>query len=496
MESEEASSLMEIDLDKLCRVCGLFNKILIQITSELQKKIESYLPIKVSQTDICSKLCIHCTNALLMWDEIYESCIETDRKLKEIMTMSAFTSNGNNTNSDVDTEEVQRNVELESQGSEKELEIDLGGILDADVPEDAFGLNVTTKLEEKEKHLSDQFDALKNSTMDLQVTSTPVKVQNDHLELESYEMTPQNTVEVPSLLVATDSNQNTLKCSYCTTTASIKSQQDLNDHYRQEHFESVFHCEMCDNYLDRNDLMTHMISHALESASGSLKIEEPSHVSTSEKIQSQVNGVSSTSTAAPSSQPTTTVATAGASKTKQQGKENQLYCTVCQKHFNTRSGFAYHINQHHSKIKNYSCSFCDKKFGMKRILDNHIRNIHSSEKTFQCMKCFKYFKTDAALYNHEIIHKQSNYVCDLCDKKFHYKHNLEVHRLLHSNDRKYSCNHCSSTFKTRNYLAKHLKGHFSETKSFLCTYCDFKTTQKRYLSEHVKRKHSNTIKKN
>lgn len=50
MESE-ASSLMEIqslDLDKLCRVCGLFNKILIQITNELQKKIEAYLPIKVS----------------------------------------------------------------------------------------------------------------------------------------------------------------------------------------------------------------------------------------------------------------------------------------------------------------------------------------------------------------------------------------------------------------------------------------------------------------
>lgn len=51
MESEEASSLMDIDLDNLCRVCGLFNKILIPIfdknSNELQKKIESYLPIKV-----------------------------------------------------------------------------------------------------------------------------------------------------------------------------------------------------------------------------------------------------------------------------------------------------------------------------------------------------------------------------------------------------------------------------------------------------------------
>lgn len=419
-----------------------------------------------------------------MWDEIYENCIETDRKLKEIMTMSAYTSNGNN--SEADPEEGGNGAEMESQGTEKELEIDLG-MLD-EVPEEPglpFGIN-SCKLQEKEKHLSAQFDALKNSAdteHEFVLPSILLKVQKSQpLGINEEDATPK-MIEVS----ATDSNQNTLKCSYCTT-AMIKSQQDLNDHYRQDHFESVFHCEMCDNYLDRNDLMTHMISHALESASDSIKIEQPTPMTTSGPDKGQINGVSS------SSVPSQPVTIAGPAKpAKQQGKENQLYCTVCQKHFNTRSGFAYHINQHHSKIKNYSCSFCDKKFGMKRILDNHIRNIHSSEKTFQCMKCFKYFKTDAALYNHEIIHKQSNYLCELCDKKFHYKHNLEVHRLLHSNDRKYSCNHCSSTFKTRNYLAKHLKGHFSETKSFLCSYCDFKTTQKRYLSEHVKRKHSNMI---
>lgn len=413
-----------------------------------------------------------------MWDEIYENCIETDRKLKEIMTMSAYTSNGNNSEAD-EAEEAE--AEVESQGTEKELEIDLGMLEEG--PEELglgapFGMNVSIKQQEKEKNLSAQFDALKNSTdTDVVLTSTPIK-----------DVTVQNSRSLENIDVpATDSNQNTLQCSYCTT-MKIKSQQDLNDHYRQEHFKSVFHCEMCDNYLDRNDLMTHMISHALESASGSLKIEEPVAVTTTTSEPGpQVNGVSSSSVPSQSGPAVKPVVV------KQQGKENQLYCTVCQKHFNTRSGFAYHINQHHSKIKNYSCSFCEKKFGMKRILDNHIRNIHSSEKTFQCMKCFKYFKTDAALYNHEIIHKQSNYVCDVCSKKFHYKHNLEVHRLLHSNDRKYSCNHCSSTFKTRNYLAKHLKGHFSETKSFLCSYCDFKTTQKRYLSEHVKRKHSNMV---
>ncbi|XP_063701619.1 zinc finger protein 600-like [Culicoides brevitarsis] len=475
MESE-ASSLMEIqslDLNNLCRVCGLFNKILIQITSELQKKIESYLPIKVSETDICSKLCIHCTNALLNWDEIYENCIETDRKLKEIMTMSALASNDNNS-------EEEGDEAAESQGSEKELEIDLGML---DEPPEELRLT-PNKLQEKEKNLSAQFDALKNS-----VDETPKKKVQKRTE-EDVEMTKE-------VVVATDSNQNTLKCSYCTT-VNIKSQQDLNDHYRQEHFDAVFHCEMCDNYLDRNDLMTHMISHALESATDSLKVAEPTQTTSKQPENSQVVNTNGHSSSLPMPSPsqmqvkTSTAPTAASPPAKQHGKENQLYCTVCQKHFNTRSGFAYHINQHHSKIKNYSCSFCDKKFGMKRILDNHIRNIHSSEKTFQCMKCFKYFKTDAALYNHEIIHKQSNYGCDLCDKKFHYKHNLEVHRLLHSNDRKYSCNHCSSTFKTRNYLAKHLKGHFSETKSFLCTHCDFKTTQKRYLSEHVKRKHSNS----
>lgn len=50
--SEEASSVIELDLNNLCRICGLTSKILIPIfdkdTNELQRKIESYLPIKVS----------------------------------------------------------------------------------------------------------------------------------------------------------------------------------------------------------------------------------------------------------------------------------------------------------------------------------------------------------------------------------------------------------------------------------------------------------------
>lgn len=112
-----------------------------------------------------------------MWDETYENCIETDRKLKEIMTMSACTSNGNNSNSEGEVEEA-GDAEMESQGSEKELEIDLG-MLD-EGPEEP-GLRLTpNKLQEKEKNLSAQFDALKNSSeteRDVVLTSTPIKVQ-------------------------------------------------------------------------------------------------------------------------------------------------------------------------------------------------------------------------------------------------------------------------------------------------------------------------------
>lgn len=388
-----------------------------------------------------------------MWDETYENCIETDRKLKELIQITPFTSNGNSNS-------AKESDEAESQGSEKDLQIDLG----LDDLEDVTLEHDMTVLEKV-------------------VTSNSTDILDEIMpEAKDIDLEIENKVQNIDLHQATDSNQNQLKCMYCDIYSPIKSQRDLNEHYRAEHFDSVFHCEMCDNFLDRNDLMPHMVQHALESA-----VQQSVDVPSS-KEQNSVQDTSSSSVAI--MQPPTSLPPPAAQKPKT-GKENQLYCTVCQKHFNTRSGYAYHINQLHSKIKNYSCSFCDKKFGMKRILDNHIRNIHSSEKTFQCMKCFKYFKTDAALYNHEIIHKQSNYVCELCNKKFHYKHNLEVHRLLHSNDRKYSCNHCSSTFKTRNYLAKHLKGHFSDTKNFSCSYCDFKTTQKRYLSEHVKRKHSN-----
>lgn len=386
-----------------------------------------------------------------MWDEIYENCIETDKKLKEIFQMTPFQS------------QEKENSDDESQDSEKKLEIDL----------DKVDAEEAGEVTEEERQPTQQ-----------QLLPPPQEKQVNG-----------DVVVAPKVVVeATDSNQNTLKCIYCETVAP-KSQQDLNEHYRNHHFDSVFHCEMCDNFLDRNDLMPHMVQHALEAACSSNQTAANGS-STPDTVQ---NGAGSSSATEPKSAPATpdqptpnsSKAPSGGGKTP--GKENQLYyCTVCQKHFSSHSGYTYHINQIHSKIKNYSCNFCGKKFGMKRILDNHIRNIHSNEKNFQCLQCLKYFKTDAALYNHQLIHKQSSFACEFCDKKFHYKHNLEVHRLLHSEERKYSCNHCASTFKTRNYLSKHLKSHFNGAKSFFCTQCDFRTTQKRYLAEHIKRKHSKT----
>lgn len=337
-----------------------------------------------------------------------------------------------------------------------------------------------TPFQSQEKEHTDeesQDSEVNKLEIDLDKVDEEVKEEGEKEQPTESQAQINEETSSPKLVEGTDSNQNTLKCIYCES-AQPKSQQDLNEHYRNDHFDSVFHCEMCDNFLDCNDLMPHMLQHALDAASQTIESAVPPNESaTPETVQ---NGAASSS-----DNPTP-----NSSKGKT-GKENQLYyCTICQKHFSSHSGYTYHINQIHSKIKNYPCTYCDQKFGMKRILENHIRNIHINEKNLQCSKCLKYFKTDSALYNHKIIHKQSTFACEFCDKKFHYKHNLDVHRLLHSEERKYSCNHCSFTFKTRNYLSKHLKSHFNGAKSFSCTQCVYKTTQKRYLTEHIKRKHS------
>lgn len=313
-------------------------------------------------------------------------------------------------------------------------------------------------------------------------------------------------------------------CEYCTLEFSSKSL--LIDHIKDAHNDLIFHCEMCDDYVARLDLIAHMLNHALNPSNG-IKTE-----SGPEKATVADNKVDDEDEEMPEKSPPNkkgakkVVANGKSKTTKKNGerhepsatkndaqkarKENlnqnsvkatapaapppqkpQNYCTDCDKQFADSGGFKYHINSFHKKIKKYECDICKLKFSCKRVITNHLRGVHMKERIFQCTfnQCAKKFATDSALYMHKKIHENVfKCVCHICDRRFRSKSKLKIHMTMHTKEKNYFCEVCQRGFAVRNNLTKHMLTH-SKVYDFKCDKCSYVANQRRYLTEHIKRSH-------
>ncbi|XP_021931550.1 zinc finger protein 585A-like isoform X2 [Zootermopsis nevadensis] len=81
----------KVDTGQLCRVCANANDYLIPIFDgeglehELGMKIEKHLPIKVTETDsLPQQMCYQCASTLIAWHDLVISCVEADKKLREL----------------------------------------------------------------------------------------------------------------------------------------------------------------------------------------------------------------------------------------------------------------------------------------------------------------------------------------------------------------------------------------------------------------------------
>lgn len=271
----------------------------------------------------------------------------------------------------------------------------------------------------------------------------------------------------------------TTPCEYCSDVFDTKAL--MIDHIKDVHNELIFHCEMCDDYVARIELISHMLNHALNPI-GSTKeatatetqeipIESPKDVP--ETNETHQNGLS----------PDTV------KENHQPAKGRPNYCTECDKTFADSGGFKYHINSFHKKIKKYECDICGNHFSCKRVITNHLRGVHMKERIFECDQCSKKFSTDSALYMHKKIHENVfKCVCQVCDRRFRSMSKLKIHMTMHTKEKNYFCEICQRGFAVRNNLTKHMLTH-SKSFDFKCTKCSYKANQRRYLAEHIKRAH-------
>ena len=58
--------------------------------------------------------------------------------------------------------------------------------------------------------------------------------------------------------------QQLIQCDFCTPEKPLTTRIEFNEHLLEKHIDEVFHCDTCENYVDRNFLISHMLNHVKE----------------------------------------------------------------------------------------------------------------------------------------------------------------------------------------------------------------------------------------
>ena len=112
--------------------------------------------------------------------------------------------------------------------------------------------------------------------------------------------------------------------------------------------------------------------------------------------------------------------------------------------------------------------------------------MHSFQFLCKSRKCGKKFSSQAALNEHELIHKGPCFFCTKCGDGFLFNYQLKNHAKTHT-DFVIKCPYprCGKSYKS--------EGEYRRHQEYACTTCGKKFTKKKYRDEHLAL-HSNKLK--
>ncbi|XP_030370689.1 zinc finger protein 177 [Scaptodrosophila lebanonensis] len=155
--------------------------------------------------------------------------------------------------------------------------------------------------------------------------------------------------------------------------------------------------------------------------------------------------------------------------TDRQKVDKNVTCEICNKTLSSASALKLHKEGIHENAKPFICDCCGKPLKTLTALNEH-KLVHTEERPFVCTICKAGFKNKARLKIHNQIHEEPNFVCNICGKKLQTRRTWNMHKLVHTEERKMKCDVCGACFKRSKTLKTHLLSH-TGLRPYVCNYC-------------------------
>lgn len=179
-------------------------------------------------------------------------------------------------------------------------------------------------------------------------------------------------------------------------------------------------------------------------------------------------------------------------------------CEICQKIYKNKNMLALH-KLTHGAVSSHSCLYCKRKFVFASSLEKHLIVDHIDKLQFLCKGCNKVFHSKLELIIHRKSHQKamfkqkdkcSEYLCYACGDVFDtfrklWSHEKRVHEdneKRHTselkNSLKYICEVCGKVFKYLASLKNHAIVHQKRKEQFMCEVCGVVRKNKWLLKQH------------
>ena len=131
---------------------------------------------------------------------------------------------------------------------------------------------------------------------------------------------------------------------------------------------------------------------------------------------------------------------------------------------------AFHVNRTHAtQHKTFVCDVCGKRFKYKHNLRKHM-NTHTTAPPYVCPTCGK--GVFGCIEDHKQSHlKTKDHICSKCGNAFKFKRNLKRHGNSCSGPKlnAHVCSTCGKIFTRKCLLTEHLRAH--KPAEYVCDVC-------------------------